>query len=107
MDQELLLIRNQINASHAALGKEAVSDRKTMATSHFAADFNRLLGLCKARLPELDPTRWPAELATPKASMGPSLSHSTIAEVRAYLAQLVTICDQNLKDHSIQPRRFL
>ncbi|MCA8073192.1 hypothetical protein [Burkholderia vietnamiensis] len=107
MDHELLLIRNQIDASRAALGKESVSDRKTMATSHFAADFNRLLGLCKARLSEIDPARWPAELATPKASMGPSLSHTTIAEVRAYLAQLVKICDQNLKDHSIQPRRFL
>ncbi|WP_186163571.1 hypothetical protein [Burkholderia gladioli] len=106
MDQELLQIRNQIVAAHGAFGKEAVSDRKTMATSQLAADFNRLLGLCKARLPNVDETRWPLELATPQASSGPSYSYSTITEVRAYLAQLIKICDQNLKDHTIRATRF-
>lgn len=107
MNQELLLIRNQIKHSSDALGKETASDKKTMVSSHFAADFNRLLALCKTLLPNIDINRWPTELATPVAAMGPSLSTATVAEVRAYYAQLVAICDQNLKDFSKPSLRFL
>jgi hypothetical protein len=105
MNTELLHLRNQIKHAAEALGKVSVQDKKTMISSHFAADFNRLIGLCKALLPDVNAGRWPSELDVRAVAMGPSLSNATIAEARVYYAQLISICDQNLKDFSMAPRR--
>lgn len=86
----------QIKLALETMGKPTAKDTGDMVSSHFAENFNRQLELSKEAMPGADERRWPRELDTRPASMGPGKSNATFAEVRAYYGQMLGILSEGV-----------
>ncbi|MCO4881558.1 hypothetical protein VOI32_14000 [Paraburkholderia caribensis] len=89
-------IHTQIKSAIDAIPKPSAKESDIMVTVHMAKDFNRLLGLAKEAMPDVDERRWPDALRDAAPPADPGRSNVTFMELRTLYGQLLGILSEGV-----------